>query len=987
MEFELWQLFVVGVAYLGLLFLIATATERRWIPESVARHPLIYTLSLGVYATSWSFYGSVGFAQREGYNFLTIYLGVTLAFVASPILLRPILRLTKEYRLASLADLFAFRYHSQFAGILVTVFMLAGILPYTALQIQAVTDSLQVLSSGSRPEIIALVFCLTIALFSILFGARHISLREKHEGLVVAIAFESLVKLLALLAVGSFAVFGVLDGFGGVNQFLQQHPEAHSALFRPMHEGPWATLLMLSFAAAFLLPRQFHMIFVENIDKRNLGFASWAFPLFLLLLNLAIPPILWAGESLNLDLPADLYVLGITLHSGSTALPLLTFIGGVSAASAMIIVTTLALTSMCMNHLVLPASFRRTTGSLSKTDDFYRWLLWGRRVVILLVIGTGYTFYLLLQGRQGLAGLGLISFAAVAQFLPGIVGLLYWRRASRSGFISGVIVGGTIWAVTLLLPIFERAGILESHLGGLLSSPLSTTDSAIWSLLFNSIAFVVMSLLRPQNSDEQEAANACCQEGVALPRGIPQAASIQEFEEQLSNFIGRDFARHEIDRALSDLHPHRTSIRSIDLALLRDQIVRNLSGLVGPVLARMIVNEQLQIDMAAKTAIADTIRFVEKRLEQSRSELRGVAGELDDLRRFHRQVLDDLPLGVVTVSPEEQIVSWNQNMARLTGLSEDNMVGKLLGEIAEPWQALLSSFLASDKTLMSQHKFRVNGEVYTLNLFKASITGMSHGEDNHGVVILIEDYSELFHLEEQLAHSERLASIGTLATGVAHEIGNPVTGIACLAQDMQAEPDNKKLHKNGLTQILTQIERISNIVQSLISFSHVGTPLDHPTEAVRIKNIIDESISLVSLSHVGKQQTYENRCTNTIEVLGDHQKLQQVFVNLLSNASDASPKNENISVECALDNDFVIISVIDSGCGMDEAQQAKIFEPFYTTKQVGEGTGLGLSLAYNIVQEHGGAISLKSEVGVGSRFDVRLPLAQAQIESRDNINA
>ncbi len=390
----------------------------------------------------------------------------------------------------------------------------------------------------------------------------------------------------------------------------------------------------------------------------------------------------------------------------------------------------------------------------------------------------------------------------------------------------------------------------------------------------------------------------------------------------------------------------------------------------------MIVNEQLQVDTDAKTAIADTIRFVEERMEQSRTELQGVAGELDGLRRFHRQVLEDLPLGVVTISPEEQVVSWNQNMARLTGFTDDEMIGKSLNEIAEPWQALLRSFLASDKMVMSQHKLRVNGDVFTLNLFKASITGVSQSEGNRGVVILIEDYSELFHLEERLTHSERLASIGRLATGVAHEIGNPVTGIACLAQDMQAEPDNIKLHKDGVAQILTQIERISNIVQSLISFSHVGTPLDHPMEPVIIKDVIDESTNLVTLSHVAKQQHYENRCSPEIYVLGDHQKLQQVFVNLLSNASDASAENALISVECSIDNEFAIISVIDSGCGINDAQGARIFEPFFTTKQVGKGTGLGLSLAYNIVQEHGGTISLQSETETGSQFDVCLPLAQ-----------
>ena len=328
MQFELWQLFLVSVFYLGILFLIALATDRHWIPASVARHPLVYTLSLGVYATSWSFYGSVGFAEQEGFNFLTIYLGTTLAFVASPILLRPILKLTETYRLASLADLFAFRYNSQAAGILVTLFILTGTLPYMSLQIQAVTNTLQIMTHDSEHAFIAFGFCSTIALFSMLFGARHISLREKHRGMVVAIAFESLVKLIALLTVGLFAVFGIFGGFGELNQFLLLHPEAKNALFQPIQEGPWATLMLLSFAAAFLLPRQFHMIFVESIDHKNIDTASWAFPLFLLLLNLSIPPILWAGQSLELSMPADLYVLGITLGTDSVVLPVLTFIGG-----------------------------------------------------------------------------------------------------------------------------------------------------------------------------------------------------------------------------------------------------------------------------------------------------------------------------------------------------------------------------------------------------------------------------------------------------------------------------------------------------------------------------------------------------------------------------------------------------------------------------------------------------------------------------------
>ena len=969
MQFELWQLFLVGVLYLGLLFLIATATDRHWIPESVVRHPLVYTLSLGVYATSWSFYGSVGFAQKEGYNFLTIYLGTTLAFVASPILLRPILKLTETYRLASLADLFAFRYHSQAAGILVTLFMLAGTLPYMSLQIQAVTNTLQMMTRGSQHSIIALGFCITIALFSVLFGARHISLREKHHGLVVAIAFESLIKLIALLIVGLFAVFGIFGGFSDLNQFLIDNPEATTALFAPISEGPWATLMLLSFAAAFLLPRQFHMIFVENIDRRSIDTASWAFPLFLLLLNLSIPPILWAGESLRMEIPADLYVLGITMHSGSTLLPILTFLGGLSAASAMIIVTTLALASMCMNHLVLPASF---PPRLSQGTSIYRWLLWGRRLVIVLIIAAGYGFFLLQSQNQGLVGLGLISFVAVAQCLPGIVGLLYWQRASRTGFIAGLVTGGIIWAVTLLVPLFERAGIITTPFFDIPDMSMSTTDSALWSLLWNSLIFILFSLKWPQSDGEREAADACFREGFLIPEGVVEATSISEFEDQLSRIIGTDLAHNEVSRALVDLGFIATDIGTEDLPRLRAQIKRNLSGLVGPVLSRMIVNEHLQIDRATKSAIADTIQFVEDKQEESRTRLEGISSELDALRRFHFQVLQDLPLGVVSISHDHRVISWNNAMVQISGIEQESVIGTSIAQLDDPWRKLFGAFIDSREFQISKFKIKINQQPHILNLFKALVT--HELEKNRGIVILVEDHSERYSLEERLAHSERLASIGQLATGVAHEIGNPVTGIACLAQNMQIDPDNTEVLQNGLKQILTQTDRISNIVGSLVNFSHAGAPLDQAAEPMVIHHSVEEAIKLVSLSDNGKLVEFDNRCDISVKVQGYPQKLVQVFVNLLSNAADASSPGQSVLISTKSVGKYLLISVRDHGQGISDEHLAKVFEPFFTTKNVGEGTGLGLSLSYNIIQELGGSISVFSESGDGCEFEISLPL-------------
>jgi PAS domain S-box-containing protein len=978
---ELWQLFLVGIGYLLLLFLIAYAADTGKLPAHWARHPLTYVLSLGVYATSWSFYGSVGFAASQGYNFLTIYLGVTLAFLLAPVLLQPILRLTREYQLSSLADLFAFRYQSQLAGVLVTLFMLAGTLPYIALQVRAVTESIQVLTQEEAPWLLALGFCLSVTLFAVLFGARHISAREKHEGLVLAIAFESLVKLLALLAVGLFAVFGVFGGPGGMTQWLTAHPEALQALYRPVREGSWGTLLLLAFSAAFLLPRQFHMTFTENLDERALGIASWGFPLFLLLLNLAIPPILWAGVHLGVATSPDFYVLGITLTHGSSLLPILTFIGGLSAASAMIIVTTLALASMCMNHLVLPASFPPL---LNPGTDIYRWLLWGRRLLIALIIGAGYAFYLLLETNQGLVQLGLISFVAVAQFLPGIAGLLYWRRATRAGFIAGLLGGGVIWAAALLLPLLERSGLLAIGLDHTIGfNAVAPADpwhsSTLWSLSVNTLLFVTVSLLTRPSEAEREIAESCCKESLTPPGGRPLAISVQQIEQQLGELIGTKMARHEVDRARADLGllhtERRPNISGADLARLRQRIERNLSGLVGPLLARMIVDERLELDPQARHALSDTMQFIEQRLEASDIRLRGLAAELDHLRRYHRQVLQDLPLGVCSAGPDAQVVSWNDAMQQLSGLQASRLIGTPLAELPEPWGGLLGHFLQSDEAQLRHLKLQLSGETRVLNLHKSTIADPTTSRHGSGTVILVEDLTELHTLEEELTHSARLASIGRLAAGVAHEIGNPVTGIACLTQELLHESDDSAFREQGLQQIMEQTRRISNIVQSLVNFSHGGTLHDHTPEPVELCHCVEEALQLVRLSRSAKQLESRLDCPQPLQVEGDPQRLIQLFVNLLTNACDASQPGDSLTIRGRVEGDYVVLAIGDQGHGIPAALQEKVFEPFFTTKPAGEGTGLGLPLAYSIVQQHSGTLTLKSGSS-GTTFTLRLPASE-----------
>ncbi len=964
---EVEVLFGTSLLYLFLLFFIAHAAESNWIPRRLVRHPMVYTLSIGVYATTWTYYGSVGLAESDGYLFLTIYLGTTLAFIATPFILSPLYRLARDYQLTSLADLFAFRYRSQGAGVLVTLVMLMGAIPYISLQIRAVTESFQVLADSNAGFSVSLWFCMALILFSILFGARHISPREKHQGLVAAIAFESLVKLAALLSVGVVAVFGVFDGPAGLNRWLAEHPEALENLYRPMREGPWFTLILLSFAAAFLLPRQFHMIITENFSLRSLSFASWAFPLFLLLLNLAIPPVLWAGAKLDSGLHPDYFVLGVAMAGGGDWLPVIAFIGGVSAASAMVIVTTLALSNMCLNHIVLPASYPDPRVNL------YAWLLWGRRLLIALIILGGYNFYHLLQHHQGLAEMGLISFVAVAQFLPGVFGVLFWRRANRTGFMLGLAGGFSVWVTTLLIPLLTTReltygwppiAVWRAQMG---MDPWEF--ATFWSLAINSALFALGATFARQSRDETDAARACVGEGAPPLSGVVMATSSRQFRAGLAAILGEKTATKEVEQALRDLGMHASEDRPAELRRLRERIERNLSGLVGPQMAHMIINQQLELDSAAKTALADSMRHIEERLEESRNRLDDLSTDLDTLRRYHHRILLDLPLGVCAAEADRRVAIWNPALEVISGIPSHRALGQPLKSLPRPWSGLLSGFAQSRDDHIHHLETEIGGKKHWFNLHKAELLSIT-GQERGGVVMLLEDLTGLETLEAELAHSDRLASVGRLAAGLAHEIGNPITGIDSLAQNLRHEQD-PQLIQESVEEILRQTRRVSEILRTMMNFTRSGR--NNKPERLMLCELIRESVDLVNLSRKQRQIKFSWSCAERITLLGDRQQLSQVLVNLLANAVDASPSGATVELFVFEEEHEVRIEIHDHGEGIEEDHLEMIFEPFFTTKGAERGTGLGLALAHGIVTAHDGRIEVDSERGIGTRITITLP--------------
>lgn len=973
MNFSLSQLILISTTYLLTLFGVAWASEKGWVPRAIVRHPLVYILSLGVYASAWAFFGSVGLAYQYGYGFLAIYLGLSGAFLLAPVLLAPILQLTRRHQLSSLADLLAFRFRSGWVGAITTIGMLMGALPLLALQIQAVADTIGILTGQSIQNRVALAFCILITLFSILFGARHIATREKHEGLVFAIAFESLAKLIALLAIGAYALFVIFDGPSDLDVWLSNNRDILDDLQLPLQEGPWRTLLLLFFASAIVMPHMYHMTFTENLNPRAMITASWGVPLFLLLMSLPILPILWAGLKLNAPTSPEYFTLGLGLAVNSERLTLLAFMGGLSAASGVIIVLTLAMSGMVLNHLVLPIYQPPAEGNI------YRWLKWTRRALIFAIILAGYSFYLLLNTIQDLSNLGLVAYVATIQFLPGVLSVLYWPKANRYGFICGALAGMLTWSIGMLLPMFTN--IHELHLPFI--NYLYVLDernwhfSAIAALGINCVIFILVSLITRTSLEEQSAAQACVINTIRRPeRRELFAATPQEFATELAKPLGAVTAQREVEQALKDLQFPFDEKRTFALRRLRDRIEANLSGLMGPSVAQDLVDTFLPYKVNSETYITEDINFIENRMEDYKSQLTGLAAELDTLRRYHRQTLQDLPMGVCSLAKDYEILMWNHALEDLTGITASRVVGSRLHTIDSPWRELLIDFAQGNNAHLYKHALQGPYESRWLNLHKAAIDEPA-ASGNSGLVVLVEDATQTRLLEDKLVHSERLASIGRLAAGVAHEIGNPITGIACLAQNLRYERDEDPEITEISSQIVEQTKRVTRIVQSLSNFSHSGHNQHDYHEAVRLFDIANEAVHLLSLNKLGITVHFFNLCSTEHWTFADPQRLVQVLINLLSNARDASPEGGHIYIRTTANSSQVELLIEDQGTGISAAHIEHLFEPFFTTKDPGQGTGLGLALVYSIIEEHHGEIHVESpadlELQRGTRFRITLP--------------
>ncbi|WP_227370404.1 ATP-binding protein [Halomonas sp. M20] len=964
---------VLGAGYLSLLFLSALAVEKGWVPRRLVHHPAVYSLSLGVYASAWAIYGSVELASRVGYGYLAYYLGVSGAFLLVSVMLVPIQRLARTYQLTSLADLFAFRFRSRWVGTLITLITLMAVMPLLGLQLKTLGDALHRLTGSESPTLLALLFCLPITLLAIMFGARHSHLPVRHDTLLAVIALESLVKLAALLLLGAVALYGIFDGPADLQNWLEGPGVALQSDITRLDTGQWRILLLLFFAAAFLMPHMFHMTFTETPSRKALLQAGWSFPFYLLLIALPIPLIVWAAQRLGIDtsMPGAAY-LAFEL-STNPWIDSLAFIAGLAAASGTLIIVAVALAGMTLNHLVLVAR------PPDKRENLYRRLLWLRRILIVAVILGAWLFYQGVGQHQDLAELGLTAFVGMAQCLPGLLAILYWPGANRKGMLCGLATGCTIWLLGMWLPFlsgFSPMALLPSSLDWLLDEPTWYVVTLI-ALNANILIFILVSLVTRTSPGERAAAEACSVEAVIRPQRLPLTArNAEEFKHLLADALGPETAKREVENATRALKLSAQDNRPYALRRLRDRIQANLSGLMGPSVAQDIVDRFLPYRLGEGRG-TDDIHFVERRLEAYRTRFTGLARELDGLRRHHRRTLERLPVGLCVFDEEGELLMWNDALAQLSGIDGNHVVGAHRDGLPPPWSDLLTRIQDEPHDYLYKQAVTLASQTRHLTLHRALLPPE---EGDHGaMVILIEDHSELKWLEDELVHSERLASIGRLAAGVAHEIGNPITGISSLAQNLRYDSDDPDTARTA-EQIQQLTQRVSSIVTSLVGFAHGGRHIQNTQlTLLELRPLVDEALHLIHLARSGEDVSYDNRCPSGIQVTGDAQRLVQVLVNLIGNARDASQPGGLVVLAADIQDNWVRLSITDDGHGIDGSIRDHLFEPFVTTKAPGKGTGLGLPLVYSIVREHHGDIRIDSPAPGhlrGTRITLRFPRPQ-----------
>ncbi len=1017
-----WFVISVALVYIALLFVIASYGDRlRQFVEAERPRPLIYPLSLAIYCTSWTFFGSVGLASRTGFDFLAIYIGPVLMIgLASPLIIR-ITRLSKTQNIVSIADFIAARY-GKHQGVAATVALIAiiGMIPYIALQLKAVSSSLGtivapllVTAAGPVPPMLGdppLLVAMALAAFAVLFGTRHIDATEHQHGLMLAVAVESVVKLVAFVAVGIFVTFVMFDGPAALFARALDRPDTAFVLTGATGFGTMAATTLLSFSAIILLPRQFYVTAVENKNECEIRRAAWLFPLYLVIINLFVVPIALAGMLTFAPgtVDGDMYVLALPISAGSEFTALAAFIGGLSAAAAMVIVESVALGIMVSNDIVVPLALKRGSGT-----NVGRHLLTVRRIAIFAVMALAYLYYRS-AGEAQLAAIGLMAFAAIAQLAPAFFGGLMWRRATASGAIAGMIVGIAAWGYTLFLPSLADAawgatlladgpfGIGALRPQALLGSDLPPlVHGMAWSLALNLIAYVVASLSRPPTAIERMQADVFVPHGLAPTPSFRlwrSAVTVEELTMTVARYLGEERTRSSFESFAAGRPGRLQPTGQADFELLR-YAERLLASAIGAASSRLVVSLLLrQRTVSTKAAL--------KLLDDANA-------AIHYNREILQTALDHVRQGIAVFDKDTHLICWNRQFGEILQLPQDMVrIGINLDEILH-FNAERGAFGRGDPESLVRERLpryaadlepflerfperglvievRVNrmpdgGVVTTLTDITPTVEAAEALERANETLErrVRERTMELERLNSELAKAKSAAEDANISktrflAAASHDILQPLNAARLYVTSLverQGPGEQARLVGN----VDASLEAVEDILAALLEISRLDAGAMKPEIAnFRINDLMHQlELDFAPLAGAQGLDLVFVPCSLTVRT--DRRLLRRLLQNLVSNAIKYTPAGR-VLVGCRRRGETARIDVYDTGIGIPPDKLRAVFTEFHRLDQgarVARGLGLGLSIVERIARVLDHPIGLESRIGRGSHFSIEIPIARA----------
>jgi Na+/proline symporter/signal transduction histidine kinase len=1027
--------FLTAIGYVSFLFLIA------WWGDGAGRRfalgrsrPVVYALSLAVYCTSWTYYGSVGLASEHGLDFLPIYIGPILVIgLGAPFIAR-VANLARAQNVTTVADFVSARYgKSQGVAAVAALVVLIGSAPYVALQLKAVAPTILMvvesfdhgrLTPDSPSASFYLAVSLLLALFAMAFGTRRINPKEHQDGLILAIAVESIVKLVAFLGLGAFVVWRLNNGLGELTEIAQSDPRIASVIQTPPNPAVWVVTTLLSAFAIVLLPRQFHVAVVENHDERGIRTAAWLFPAYLVLINLFVAPLAIAGLKVfpQASFNRDLTVLALPLSAGAHGVALLTMVGGLSAATGMVVVESVALSITISNDLVMPLLLRRRRAPASAAEgDIGALVLWVRRIAIIGVLSLGFA-YERMTGKTGLVSIGLLSFAAVAQIAPAFLGGLFWRRGTARGAIAGMAVGSLIWFYLLLLPSIRPDQALSSLLthgpmaiawlspAALVAfAPNALVGGVVLSLAANVAAFVAFSLTRQPSALERAQASAFAGVGAG---GKPQAfrlwrssTTAGELEAAVARYLGAGRAR----RAFASFMREHGIV--YDPALEASaQLIRHAEFLLSPAIGASTSRQVMSLLLRPRTVSGHSAL---KLIDEASAAIQSSRDQL-------QHALDHAKQGISVFDANLTLTAWNREFAELFGLPPAMLrQGVGLDEIVR-FNAGRGTYGPGDsEDFVAERVARLlyDDQPNRLRLLSTNrvIEVRSARLPDGGIVTTYTDVTETVLAEETLEAAnemlekrvgERTAELQRLnaelerakneadaanlsktrfLAAASHDILQPLNAARLYASSLsegvnQIDPDERK---NLARNVDVSLEAVEEIIGALLDISRLDAGATRPEISdVLVADLMRTlEIEFAALARAkGLKLVF---VSTSLAVRTDRRLLRRLLQNLISNALKYTIEGR-VLVGCRRVSGAARIEVWDTGLGIPPEHERAVFAEFKRLDQgarVARGLGLGLSIVERLgrVLEH--AVGLRSRPGKGSVFSVTAPLGRAALQS------